>query len=211
MATSPSGTENSKDRLKGVIRDFRREQVIDVARQLFGERGSIDVSMDEIASRAGVARSTVYVYFANRDELVRACLESLHSHLVAAVAASWESEPDITGRLRLLIDEMLARVDDAPAFIRMALVTQEASGRGGDAIRQELATIGLNIARLLRGLCEEGMTQGIFRPMDPDLATSLIGQQIYGAMAVRAAEPLPAERSTTVGLLTDFIVHGLGA
>ncbi len=93
----------------------------------------------------------------------------------------------------------------------MALVTQEASGRGGDAIRQELATIGLNIARLLRGLCEEGMTQGIFRPMDPDLATSLIGQQIYGAMAVRAAEPLPAERSTTVGLLTDFIVHGLGA
>ena len=102
----------TSDGLREVIRDFRRDQVIDVARRLFGERGTTDVPMDEIASEAGVARSTVYVYFANRDELLRACLQRMHNQLVEAVSATWEEDRDPAGRLTRLVEEMLARVDD---------------------------------------------------------------------------------------------------
>jgi AcrR family transcriptional regulator len=199
----------TSDDLKEVIRDFRRDQVIDVARRLFGERGSTDVSMDEIATEAGVARSTVYVYFANRDELLRACLQRMHNQLIDAVAGSWEEDAEPSVRLERLIEEMLARVDDSPAFFRLALVTQGVPSGSSEAVGSELALIGLAVAGLIRDLVVDGIERGEFRPIDPDLAITLIGQQLYGAMAVRAEEPHPPERSRAAADTVQFILHGL--
>jgi AcrR family transcriptional regulator len=201
----------SDDGLKEVIRDYRREQVVEVARRLFGERGTTDVSMDEIASEAGVARSTVYVYFANREELLRACLDGMHAQVLEAIAMIWENEIDPIDRLERLVCELLARIDEHPAFFRLALLVQGTAGRGGEAVGSELATISLNIARIIRDLCVEGMTTGVFRSMDADRATTLIGQQIYGAMSVRAGEAVTEPREKVAAETTAFILHGLGA
>jgi AcrR family transcriptional regulator len=198
------------DDLKEVIRDFRRDQVIDVARRLFGERGTTDVSMDDIAAEAGVARSTVYVYFANRDELLRACLKGMHNQLLDDIAVTWEQDAEPAHRLERLIEGMLERIDDDPAFFRLALVTQGSMTQGGEAVGTELAQIGLNIARLISDLYVEGVASGAFRDIDPDRATALIGQQIYGAMSVRAGEPMPDPAPVVAAATCAFILHGLG-
>jgi TetR/AcrR family fatty acid metabolism transcriptional regulator len=197
--------------LREVIRDFRRDQVIDVARRLFGERGTTDVSMDEIAAAAGVARSTVYVYFANREELLRACLAGMHEQLLEDIAGTWEHDAEPTHRLERLVEAMLVRIDDNPAFFRLALLTQGTVTQGGEAVGTELALIGLNIARLITDLYVDGVAAGVFRSMDPDQAVALIGQQIYGAMSVRAAEPLPAEAPAAAAQICEFLVRGLSA
>jgi AcrR family transcriptional regulator len=200
----PAGT------IKEVIRDFRRDQVIEVARRLFGERGTTDVSMDEIAAEAGVARSTVYVYFANRDELLRACLKGMHDQLLEDIAETWEHDAEPAHRLERLVEAMLVRIDDNPAFFRLALLTQGTISQGGEAVGTELALIGLNIARLITDLYGDGVASGTFRQMDPDQAVNLIGQQIYGAMSVRAAEPLPPDASDAATRICEFLLHGLG-
>jgi AcrR family transcriptional regulator len=199
------------DSLKEVIRDFRRDQVIEVARRLFGERGTTDVSMDEIAAEAGLARSTVYVYFANREELLRACLKGMHNQLLDAIAETWEQDAEPASRLERLIEEMLARIDENPAFFRMALMAQGTLSLGSEAVGAELALISLNIARLIRDLYIEGQTSGLFGETDSDRATNLIGQQIYGAMSVRAGESFPEPREVVAAETRAFILHGLGA
>src|ERR1700722_10135782 len=109
--------------LKEVIRDFRRDQVIDVAQQLFGQRGTTEVSMDEIASEAGVARSTIYVYFANRDELLRGCVTRMHEQLMTTITETWDREKAPIDRLQLLIRGIFEQLDGDPAFVRLALAT----------------------------------------------------------------------------------------
>jgi AcrR family transcriptional regulator len=201
------------DALKEVIRDFRRDQIIETSRRLFGERGTTEVSMDEIASRSGVARSTVYVYFANRDELLHACVQSMYEQLKDAIVVTFEDNASPPERLRGLIQALLERIDESPAFFRLAMATQATSGAAGSAaVGGALMMIGLDMMRLLEDVVSSGMDAGDFNPhLEPSRAVVLIGQQIYGALSVRAGEPDPVPVSQATDEICDFVLHGLGS
>ena len=55
----------------------RREQMLDAADALFAERGYDEVSVEDIASSAGVTRGLVHHYFGGRKEVYIALLERL--------------------------------------------------------------------------------------------------------------------------------------
>jgi AcrR family transcriptional regulator len=55
----------------------RREQILDAANALFAERAYDEVSIEDIASSAGVTRGLVHHYFGGRKEVYIALLERL--------------------------------------------------------------------------------------------------------------------------------------
>jgi AcrR family transcriptional regulator len=201
------------DALKDVIRDFRRDQIIDTARQLFGERGTTDIPMDEIAGHAGVARSTVYVYFANRDELLRACVQSMYDRMADTIALVVTGDASPLERLRRLLVGLLERIDENPSFFRLAMATQGSTrAEGSEAVGGALMMIGLDMMRVLEELLAAGVAAGDFRAdLDDGRAVVLIGQQIYGALSVRAGEPDPVPAAQAADEICDFVRRGLGA
>ncbi|MHB8682228.1 MAG: TetR/AcrR family transcriptional regulator [Acidimicrobiales bacterium] len=202
---------NAPEELKALLRDFRRDQIVEVAQRLFGDRGTTDVSIDDIAAEAGVARSTVYVYFANRDEVLRACLKQMHTQLLDMIATSWEQSTGPQDRMRLLVQGMLERIDANPAFFRLALATPSQPGQTGTAVGTELGLISLDMARLIRNVVDEAVALGELPAQDGDRATTLVGQQLYGAMSVRAGDPAPDAAADAAAELAAFLWRGLGA
>ncbi|SFP44492.1 MULTISPECIES: TetR/AcrR family transcriptional regulator [Actinomadura] len=59
----------------------RERQMLDVAEQVFGERGFQATSMDEIAERCGVSKPMLYEYFGSKDGLLVACVSRSKAEL----------------------------------------------------------------------------------------------------------------------------------
>src|SRR5579859_953804 len=56
-------------------RQERERLILRAASDLFVERGYHDTSMDDIATRVGIAKGTVYLHFASKEDLTLALLE----------------------------------------------------------------------------------------------------------------------------------------
>lgn len=73
---------------KGVPREERERQLLDVATAEFGDRGYAYASVTDIAAAAGVSKPLIYTYFGSRDGLHAACVQRAGTRLVEAVAAA---------------------------------------------------------------------------------------------------------------------------
>ncbi|MFI2436836.1 TetR/AcrR family transcriptional regulator [Streptomyces sp. NPDC018693] len=70
---------------KRMPRAVREQQMLDAAVQIFGQRGYMAASMDEIAELAGVSKPLVYLYLNSKEDLFTACIRREAGALVEAV------------------------------------------------------------------------------------------------------------------------------
>ncbi|HWJ81119.1 MAG TPA: helix-turn-helix domain-containing protein [Nocardioides sp.] len=104
-------------------REEKRRELIDAARRLFIEDGYEATSMSALAKAAGVAGNTIYWYFADKDDVLVAVLESVLADALAdyqKVAAQPLEEQllwvvDTLQQMRRLVATVHSRAAQSPA------------------------------------------------------------------------------------------------
>jgi AcrR family transcriptional regulator len=121
MAIEPTATRAQDS--KRARRERRREELLDGADRVIQRRG-VAVSMDEIASEAGITKPVLYRHFGDKDGLYQALTERYVDELKAALKpATKASEP--RDRLAAAIDAYLAYVEREPERYRFLLHASE--------------------------------------------------------------------------------------
>ncbi|MCE5289775.1 MAG: TetR/AcrR family transcriptional regulator [Nocardiaceae bacterium] len=105
-----------KRRLKG---EQRRELIVDAARALFTERAYDEVSIGDIASRAGVSRTVMYDHFPSKQALVQSFLMEEMSALLAALTDQVLSEGSTRDRFIAVLRTYFAFLSERPLAFRM--------------------------------------------------------------------------------------------
>lgn len=103
----------------------RRQQLIGVALELFSRRSPDEVSIDEIASRAGISRPLVYHYFPGKLSLYEAALRRASEDLASRFVEPHEGP--LGSRLRRVMARFFDFVEEhGPGFAALM--------RGGPAV-----------------------------------------------------------------------------
>src|SRR5260221_13057588 len=63
----------------------RRQQILSVARDVFARRGYHQMTIDDIALQAGVARGTFYLYFEDKRAVFSDLIDRFASQLTMAI------------------------------------------------------------------------------------------------------------------------------
>jgi AcrR family transcriptional regulator len=105
-------------REQGKLRTRRRLR--DAAKGLFEERGYDDVTVAEIAARAGVSPKTLFQHFGSKEELLIAELDDVHRELVRSLRERDLSKTPLQTVTEWLIEWAAQRPPDAfDRFVRM--------------------------------------------------------------------------------------------
>ena len=179
------------------------QAILQATLDLLAEVGYESMSIEAIASRAGVGKTTIYRRYTSKEELVADAIESLRDDLAIPDTGSFWGDMDI------LINNATKKIDSPLGRQTLALIISTASSNP-----QFAEVYWTKYTKLRREafskVLERAKSRGeIHKDADVDLIIDLVSGSLYYALIFKpTTEPVEAYMRRTMNLLLKGIGNG---
>lgn len=174
------------------------ERVLQAARELFAERGP-DVTVGEVAARAGVGVGTVYRRFPSKELLFAAASDAACADTSSFLALAAGAAADPADKLRAVVIAQFGYSLHHAALLDAPPDDAEPCHRG---LYPALHT-------LVAEVVAEGQAQGRFRQGDPAMLAALV-LELLSPRAVQRLCRLAGGCDAAADSAADFVLEALG-
>lgn len=178
---------------------LRRKALIDATISAIGQRGTLDVTMSEIAGRAGVSSALAHHYFGAKDELLAATMRHLLSELTAdtsvALRGAATSRARVSAVISVNFSDKQFQAETIAAWLAFYVEAQKSP-----ALRRLLKVY----ARRLHSNLMSGLTVLMTRT-EADRVAEAIAALIDGLYIRRALKDGAPNARSAVALVEDFL------
>lgn len=183
----PSETE-----IPGMRADARRnrERILEAAHRAFAA-GGLEVSIDDIASEAGVGVGTVYRHFATKEDLVIALTER-HFYVITGWAAEALTEDDPWQAIVNLLNRVGEMQAADRGFINSVVTRPEMA---------DVCAAKCGLVPLVDELVDRARSAGVIRPEIESTDLALIVRSVGSAAEMEARDGMGSWRRTLEILL----------
>lgn len=157
-------------------RDQRRLQLLDVASQVFAEKGFHSAAMDDIALAAGVSKPVLYQHFPSKLDLYLALVDRACDHLVSLVAEAVEGTDDNAERVTAAVASFYEFVSHSGRSFRFVF---ESDLTGDAEVQRRLWQVHQDLAGRIGGIIAVDTQL-------PEEQARLLGMSLVGLAQVSA-------------------------
>ncbi len=148
----------------------RRNEILDVAEELFVTRGYDNTSTNDILDRIGIARGTLYYHFKSKEDILNSIIERVNNSLIArARAIASDTSIPVVDRLVATISGLRVDTDLGQEIIDQVHKPQNALMH--QKMQKHLID---SVVPVITDIVEEGNRQGIFNIRYPAETTEML-------------------------------------
>ena len=140
----------------------KKDAIFEATVGLLNEIGFANISMSKIAKRAGVSSSTIYVYFENKEDMLKKVYFEVKKNLISAMSEGIHEDTPTRQAVELLVRNVATFVPENKHYF---LFLEQFSN---SPLVGNLDDINL-LFQPLNNVFEKGIRQGELKPIDVDL------------------------------------------
>jgi AcrR family transcriptional regulator len=166
--------------------DSKKEAIFEAIINLLNEIGFSEISMSKIGKRAGVSSSTLYVYFENKEDMLKKVYIEIKGKLRNAMMHGITDDLPMKQVVERLVRNVLTFVLEYRRYY--LFLEQFANSPLVNLCEQDA----LEMFQPLRDIFDKGKQQGIFKPVSSSLLITYCYKPVGSAGKTLAEEkPLP--------------------
>ena len=187
----------------------KRERILQGALRAFAQNGFYNTRVSDVASEAGVADGTIYLYFKNKDDLLISLFEDRMEWIIDRLRDELGAvDGGVLPRLRAFVQlhfHLAVEHRDLAEFITVEL------RQSAKFVKEyENPKFGAYL-EILRSLIERGQREGVLRS---DLDSRLVSRAIFGALdevllQLALAHKPPADVTDEAHQIAEMLIDGL--
>ncbi len=186
---------------------LRRRRILDAAGAALIKQGYHSVRLEEIATRAGISKGALYLYFKDKEDLFAGVLRDLVDQLEERLNDVPKTGSSLS-TLTLLASVLLDFVDTHQDFLTQ--FTREkpdlCGKKAGKILQERFGGVLDQVARLLRVSVKEGKLGNIDTSLGSIFFLSLVRMFLLRKIVTKSRTPLRHNAEE----LMDLLLHGLG-
>lgn len=179
----------------------KREAILRAAIKVFARNGYFNSKVSDIASEAGIADGTVYLYFKSKEEVLHSVFDRAMEEFINEGKKEIAEIDDVKEKLRRIAQLHLQKL----SADRDAAIVFQVELRGSTKFMEEFSAAGFaKYLDIIRQSIVEGQKQGVFRK---DLNATVCSKIFYGALDEMVTNWILSKKDYALEPMADTVLE----